>query len=49
MKTIDKKQIPRPERKVAIFANWFRVGVIGLIALPSFFHLITGIIGRIGF
>ena len=44
MKTIDKKNIPRPNKKAAIFANWFRVGVIGLLALPSWFQLITGII-----
>ena len=49
MKTINKKQIPRPNQKAAIFANWFRVGVIGLIALPSFLQVITGMIRKIGF
>ena len=33
MKTTKRKDIPQPSKKVAIFANWFRVGVIGLIAL----------------
>jgi hypothetical protein len=47
MKTINKRNIPRPNKKVAIFANWFRVGVIGLLALPSLLQLITGIIWRI--
>ena len=47
MKTIDKKNISLPDRKLAIFANWFRVGLIGLLALPSLVQLITGIIWRI--
>ncbi len=47
MKTIGKKNIPRPDRKLAIFANWFRVGVIGLLALPSLVQLITGIIWKL--
>ena len=33
MKNIAQKNLPRPSKKAAIFANWFRVGVIGLIAL----------------
>ena len=33
MKTTKRKDISRPSKKVAILANWFRVGVIGLIAL----------------
>ncbi len=33
MKTTKRKDIPRPSKKAAIFANWFRVGIIGLIAL----------------
>ena len=42
MKTIAFKNIPRPNKKAAIFANWFRVGVMGLIALPYLFQLIMG-------
>ena len=49
MKNKAKNPILRPNKKVAIFANWFRVGVIGLLALPSLFQLITGIILRIWF
>ena len=33
MKTTKHKNLPRPSKKAAIFANWFRVGVIGLITL----------------
>ena len=46
MRNKTKKKIPPPHKKAAIFANWFRVGVVGLFALPSIFQLITGIIGR---
>ena len=46
MRNKTKKKIPQPHKKVAIFANWFRVGVVELFALPSIFQLITGIIKR---
>ena len=46
MKNKTQKNIPRPHKKAAIFANWYRVGVVGLFALPSVFQLITGIIRR---
>ncbi len=46
MKNKSKKNISRPHKKAAIFANWYRVGVVGLLALPSIFQLVTGIIAR---
>ena len=46
MKNRTKKKNPRPHKKAAIFANWYRVGVVGLFALPSVFQLIAGIIRR---
>ena len=46
MKNKTQKNIPRPHKKAALFANWYRVGVVGLFALPSVFQLITGIIRR---
>lgn len=46
MKNKPKKIFTRPHKKAAIFANWYRVGVVGLFALPSIFQLITGIIRR---
>ena len=46
MKTRDQKNILRPSKKAAIFANWFRVGVMGLIALPSLLQLIVEVISR---
>lgn len=41
MRNKTKKKIPRPHKKAAIFANWYRVGVVGLLAyaiarLPHF-------------
>ena len=46
MKNKPKKILTRPHKKAAIFANWYRVGVVGLFALPSVLQLITGIIRR---
>ena len=46
MKNKPMKNFTRPHKKAAIFANWYRVGVVGLFALPSVFQLITGIIRR---
>lgn len=28
--------------RAAIFANWFRVGLIGLLALPSLWQIVKG-------
>ncbi len=39
MKNKAHKNIPLPSKKVAIFAKWIRVGVIGLIALFYFSQL----------
>ena len=46
MKNKPKKNLTRPHKKAAIFANWYRVGVVGLLALPSIFQSLTEIIAR---
>ncbi len=44
MKKIKDKNLYPPSKKVVIFANWFRVGIIGLVALPYLFHSLAEII-----
>ena len=44
MKNLEQKKLCRPSKQAAIIANWFRVGIIGFVALPYLLHSLSEII-----